>query len=345
MAKAGSISLVVPGLFDPFDGIDARALPKLPALSLLLGRAGHGAIPAHASDESFLQSLFFPDAVLPQSLPIAAIRWLNDFGQLPEFPVICADPVYLRPDKTQLRLFGLDQVNHDSAQLGRLVTLLNQEYAAESFHFIAGKNLHWYLCLDSPVNVETTSLSQVLGQNVAGMLPDGVEAGWLKNLFNEIQMILHNQAHSNDQLGKQYGPNSVWFYGAGPLPKSEQSVASQLYSNDAIARGMAKHATIKNCDCPENAVELGAVHDDVFIVLTDLQRAASYGDFNRWISCLLELEDRWFQPLLKQLKNRQIRRLSIYNKSGYKYTISNYNIMQIWRKDLELLTVSRRCLK
>ncbi|MEE9493061.1 MAG: hypothetical protein V3W04_06750 [Gammaproteobacteria bacterium] len=336
--RNSAVSLLIPGLFEAFDGIDPSLFPEMPSVTRLVSRAKRSSLPTLPNPESRLLDLLCPDCQLSKELPTAALRWRHDFAEPPMTPVICADPVYLRADQTELRLFADETFRFDRDMADELVTKLNELYAEDPLTFVVAAPDRWYICLQQAAEIATQPLSAVLGQNVSDYLPQGKDARYWRGLFNEIQMFLNTELSMRS--GSHTLPNSLWFHGMGTLPAVPTKAPRdfRLLSNQSFAQGVACWLSMPIEALPDTAdslVQGDGVQGDgqsIYIVLDQLAAPVAYGDFTAWGQQLEILEKNWIAPLLKQLKKRRIRQLNLYTNRHEKNTLTTYNIMNIFSR-------------
>ncbi len=236
------LTLFVPGLLGPGAdklGVAADAGLDLPALPRILAKADTSAFPWPCY-EAALCGLF---GISGQELPVAAITYPIDFIENTDSPWIRVDPVHLRADLHKLILFDGDflQLTPDEAQAlsGDLARALGNDLSGLR---ISPDAKRWYLLLSESPRLQTQPVSVVMGQDVRGLLPKGVDQGrWLR-LGNEIQMVLHEAAiNQRRETNRQIPANSVWFWGAGALPPAPaQCPWSAVFSDDPLALGLAR---------------------------------------------------------------------------------------------------------
>ena len=247
------VSVLIPGLFASFDGIDPSLFPAMPSVTRLVSRAKRSALPIMPNLESRLLNLLCPDCSFNKELPTATLRWQQDFGEPPMRPVICADPVYLRADQSELRLFAGETFRFDQDVVEELVAKLNALYAEDQLTFVVAAVDRWYICLHQAAEIETHPLSEVLGQNVSDYLPQGKDSRYWRGLFNEIQMFLNAELSMRSDAATL--PNSLWFHGMGALPivsPEPGSASIRLLSNHPFAQSLAAWLQMNNEALPDS---------------------------------------------------------------------------------------------
>lgn len=301
------LHLVLPGLVWP--SANARGYADAlgtPALDALLGHA-RIARSAAMSFEAWLGALF---GLHGDALPHAALRRLGEHrAPRVEGEWLCADPVHLHFARERLLLSDASELDITEAEAAALVAGLNDFLVADEADFAtieACAPTRWYLHPNAPVRARFVPLSDVVGRPVAHFLPAGDEGRRWQRIGNELQVFLHN--HPVNQAREAAGKrtiNSVWFWGAGTLPGRLAPPADCIVTDDILARGLARAAGIEP-DTPTALPER-----DALIVLEALHRPSLYLDIDAWRGRLLELEARWFAPLVAALKTRRISSVRI----------------------------------
>ncbi len=332
--SASNITLLIPGLLEPFSGIDPALFPALPALSTLLGKASCSATPDN-NFETMLCRFFNLSPNEKGELPIAQLTWLADFGSQSGSALLRADPVHLRPDKAEVRLFPVDQLALTAHETEQLIASLNEHCRRDGLEFIAATPFRWYVRLIQEAALTTQPLTVVAGKDIRHYLPRGADAAYWKTLFNEIQMLLH--AHPINQARRdKYQPtiNSLWFWGGSPVSNPGSKVNYFVAGEDPLTKGLANlsGATFKQAglDYPsvKSAVE-GQVNS--LIVYTGLMDAVACGDFNAWCQRLAQVEQSFFAPLLSAMKKGRFASAELLPCNGKVYRIKRHQLFKFWR--------------
>jgi len=325
------LHLVVPGLLWPKDSIrDVTQGLELPALGALLGR-GRRERRTTVSFERWLCEAFGvrPDEL--QELPIGALRLLGEGIDPGRDAWLCADPVHLRFSRNTL---VIDAAGPDLAieEAAPLVAALN-EHLGEFGEFLAPHPRRWYLRAKRTPRIVTHSLSAVTGRTLEPFLPQGEDARDWRRLINEAQVLLHNHPlnRAREAEGRPMA-NSLWPWGAGPLPAGAVAPAPHILADHPLALGLAKLVGVTATPVParfENAVSQGLT------LLETLSEAAQGLDATAWRSGLAELETRWFAPALAALKSRRIHGLrltALGDDALVDITLDAGDLWQFWRR-------------
>ena len=215
----------------------ARSLPaesRFPAIERVIARGRPSPAPAHSPNH--LRCRLFGQSI-PDPLPVAALTRAADTGALPADGSwwLRADPVTLRPDRTQVYMVGCgfgDAAPGERQAIDRLVRDV-LEHAGLSVE--EERNGRWCLPLDEPLEFEFTPLQEALGMDQADALPESPAARRWKRLITEIQVELHQR---REAVGAA-GVNSVWFWGGGPMPGAAAAPLGAVAADAPVTLGLA----------------------------------------------------------------------------------------------------------
>ncbi len=333
--------LVLPGLLWPSPGATGlTAGLALPSLETLLGFARTTASPPRPFESSLAHAFGLP----PDDVPVAALRRL---GERDDSPVdgqwICADPVHLQVTREHLLLSDADDLGLSAAEAGALLEGLNEYFLPAEPDFVrfeARSSRRWYLRLKTPARVVFSPLGEVVGRPVAGYMPRGDEAARWSRIINEGQVLLHN--HPINQARAAAGKptvNSLWFWGAGALPERVTPPAPIVRGEDRLTCGLARAAGIR-----PDGLTGRLPTQDAFIVVDTLLRPSLHLDIDRWRTGLVDLEARWFKPLLSALRSRRLSKLRIRipgERASLELDIGRFDLLKLWRKPRTLESLSQ----
>jgi hypothetical protein len=342
------LSLFIPELVwpEPDDGVLADI--DCPSLSTLLAR-GTFSKASKTSAETSLAALFGQ----PPTVSLAALRRAGeaDTRALPDAAgLVCADPVHLRFHEEHLILADSDHFEITREDAGFLVASLNAALGDEAF-FEAASAGRWYLRLcDTSLakEIETAPLSQVAGRSIARVLPEAFSGKRLRQFFNEAQMLLH--AHPLNQARENSGSetvNGLWLWGAGETPERVDSDFDGVWSNNALARGLARCAGVPAHPEPIDAAALfahAAQGSEQLVVIDALLAPAHYENEIACRDALQALEKRWFAPLKAALAGGGVASLQLVAPTAYgvlAWQIKRSDRWKFWRAPQSLVEVAK----
>jgi hypothetical protein len=301
-----SVRLVIPDMFLPGDiaaGISADL--RLPNLERLLGR-GRGEVLAPVALEDLLCNLFGMSS--SETAPVAAVS--AQFDGLGAGCWLRADPVHLRLQRDRVLMLEAPDIGADEATA--MCASLNKHFAGQDMEFFAPHPQRWYVRLDALPVIRTRPVSQLIGGDVRGSLPEGADAPRWHQLLNEMQMLLYS--HPLNEIRSARGAleiNSLHLWGAGDssdtLPQQSCDAASSddvLVEMFAAAAGIpfsawSGHWTVS----PRDGTQL--------LVWTGLRTALQNGDLEAWRNALSAFETGYAKPLWDALRSGKIKLLQI----------------------------------
>lgn len=331
------LHLVVPGLLWPKDSIrDVTQGLELPALGALLGRGRREQRPALAFERWLCEAF----GVQAEEMPVGALRLLGEGIDPGKDAWLCADPVHLRFSRNTLVVGGAAELELAGHEAEQLVATLNA-HLAEFGEFLAPHPRRWYLRAKRAPRIVTHALSAVTGRTLEPFLPRGDEAREWRRLINEAQVLLHNHPlnTAREAEGRPMA-NSLWPWGAGPLPARAASPAGHVEADHPLALGLAKLAGVTATPVParfENAVLQGLT------LLDTLSESAQSLDAATWRTGLAELETHWFAPALAALKARRthgLRLTALGDDAIVDLTLDAGDLWQFWRRPKTLADLS-----
>lgn len=328
-----NITLFIPGLFGPDIAIHPDDLPSLPALNWMLARGEHQAVkPQSASYQ--LCELFGLTQEDNGDLPIAAISRLTDDNQHPEGLWLRADPVHVKPDRDGLILidnkrFTLTQ--HDALALAASINIILKPYGLE---LEVPMPYRWYLKMPDDINIRTTPVDCIVGKDIMPFMPNGDDRINLIQLMNDIQMTLHDSdVNKKREQEKALPINSLWFWGYGTLPNIIDRHWSFIISDELLAKGLSMVAATPFSALPESYQDINKTDPSYngLIVINTLQQYSHYHDLEGWLEVLMDIEEKWFSPLLKAIKSKEIDQLHIKTDTN-SFDLVSLARYKFWKK-------------
>jgi hypothetical protein len=267
------------------------------------------------------------------SPPVAALSYLDDFGELPNGYCLRADPVHLRTDTGGLILFDSASFELGAAESRALVDTLAGHLAVDGWTLAHRDPRRWYLVGERPQELVTTALPALRGTPVPACSFTGTDAPVWTARLNELQMLMHNHPVNQARAARGQVPvNSLWLWGGGEAPAPAAADCSRVLGDNPFARGCARY-----CDLPAGppgaraADTLPAAGERQLVVLEDCRTAAAYDDFAGWQTALQRLEHDWFAVLLRALRTGRLERLDLLPLNGRRYCLPRRRLLAVWK--------------
>lgn len=336
-----SITLIIPGLLPPPPGVTREHLPATPMLDRLLARADRLRIA-----EDYYRLLFerFDLEINPSmDYPLAALSHLADAGHADGL-WLRADPVHLSAGSEGMVLIDGHMLKIGPDEAEALAGVL-QPWLAELGATI--EVLHpqrWYLHLKQQPAIQTTPLTAIRGRDVSMALPCGRDRTRWRQLFNEIQMLLHEMRINRDRSRRgALTVNSLWFWGLGELPQpAARCEPDMVFTDDAVARGLAQlyKVSVKSLPATGDDCLLQAEGAERLLIVNDEGWAfGQYGDADGWLAFIELLERDWLRPLYQGLRWGRLRRFDIL-LPGAGFRIVSRHLWRVWRRPAVLTSVN-----
>jgi hypothetical protein len=336
------LELVVPGLFQAQDRA-GKSVPA-PMLELLLARGRRTAGPAGTLETWLCRAFGLHEAASGNSpVPAGALTALACGLEAGAHAWLRADPVHLRADRDRVLLLPSRAfaVSPEEAQglAGALAPLL-----AGNFLLHAVRPDLWCMRVEQPGAADASSSSPVdlAGADIDPHLPP---KRW-HLLLTELQMALY--AHPANTAREQRGDpaiNSVWLWGAGPLPDAASGPWQSVSADDPVALGLGRLAQMRYrtpgagaTDWLERAPEDGR-H---LVVLDSMRGVRAVGDLEALAQRLRSLEADWFAPLHAALKSRRLGMLTLHvPEAGASFETVGGDLGRFWRRPRPLSSYAK----
>lgn len=327
------LHLIVPDLLLPQRfAAEVSADLDFPYLQKLLARGDHQALAAQSMESVLCQAF---NVAVQHDLPIAAISATCD--GLPDGIWMRADPVHLSLQRDQMIL---SQPKLDAHEAAQFCAALNEYFVGQGMTFYAPHPQRWYVQLQQVPNMRTTPLAEVIGGNVRGALPQGVDGAFWHQLFNEMQMLLY--AHAWNEVRETRGElaiNSLWLWGAGTtvIPQARYAM---LYSDDKMGEMFAAAAGIAHQPLSNLILDM---EGEGLMVYSALRVAMQSGDLHAWREALMKLETNIARPVWHALRDGSLASVQVDILAGdntRRMLLTASNTWRVWRSGKRLATYS-----
>lgn len=300
--------LLVPGLFEP---PDPEITGHFPNLDMLLSRSDH-VVEKNDDFESLLCSHFDVESPPNQDLPSAPLMLSGEGGEPQTESWAVAAPACLHVDRDRLLLLPMAVEDIERFDVDRLREAFNRHFRDDGIELLTDFPRHWYLRLQQPRELTTSSLAQVAGRTLDPFLPSGKDSGWLRGLMNESQMLLHGLEIP--------GLNGLWIWGVGQLPEAVHSHFGEISGDNPLLRGLKA-----------NAAPAPGSHDGDRMMVNDAPlQAVQSGDQPQWLVAMEDL-DAAVGELLQELRAGEIRQIILQDGSGSSFYFRPFMRFRLWR--------------
>lgn len=334
--QAGSVCLLLPGLLRTIASASTGLEPR--SVSRLLSHAS--VVPVCSSSEcpDFEQLTihwFNSDADTQQGCAARLGYALEIDPQAAPDLVLRADPVYQQIDQQQVVLADPAVLDLNINEARQLVESLNSHLAQDNLTLRLETPQRWYLCGDTPVDVDGASPALAIGRSVARYPLTGRDARRWQGLLAELQMVLfEHPVNLQRQQAGQLPVNSVWFWGQGEPQRRfgargfRAQSQGRVYTDDFYVSSVAAYAQLPVVSL--DAIDWG---DGRPLLVADgrLQTALNTGDAEAFGALLDELNTRVFKPLWRNLSAGRVRTVWLWT-GQHCYHLDYKARRRFWRR-------------
>ncbi len=286
--------------------------------------------------DAFLFNLFVNDKI--SHAPAAVLRHSDS-------PALCADPIHLKADTSDLYLHPCGHIRLDLAERQEMEALLNSHLSESGWEFVFTPAGGGVIKLDKTLTVSTTPLSEVSGKGITQYLPEGEHAQVLQRLMNEIQMLLHHAEFNKARVANgQLPANAVWLWGEGSLPKLQTHGYTRVVGSGEIEKSLSDLTGIpfaaainKQAVLPE-IKQLLTRGESQLIILRNLVRSVQEDDYYTWSEVMKKIDTDLFAPIKQQLQQGKIKNLRIMIEDGYYFDFKKTGRFNFWQRSQPLST-------
>ncbi len=259
--------------------------------------------------------------VVPVQFAHAAVARQGEVGDASLNVWLRADPCWLQPDMSTLRMMACGQLQLTQSEAEDLAASVRAVFGDAGMELSIPHPDRWYLKL--PMGSDPPPFSppaDVLGDDIERHLPSGNSGLRWKRLLNEVQMSLHLHPVSKRREAKGMTPvNSLWFWGGGRLPNRVRPARARYFTEDQMLRGLANLAGVV---CLPVAASLAAIDNcsDSMIDLRGVDPQPLIAD--------------WLDPLIRRLRAKQMQDITFGFSAGERFELRSAHRWRFWRKPL-----------
>jgi hypothetical protein len=239
MLKTGMVRIALPGLADSVANCAAQGQAvRLPAGEWLVARGERRAGGCGDWRRWVLTDGGLGEDALDR-FPAGPCVLFARTGREPQGSWACAEPVHLLTALDHLQLGSPVPLPLAAADRDELVESLNRHFAGSGFRLHSTERGGW-LCECPPgLRCAVREPAAAIGGNLRDLLPAGPDAGRVRALVNEAQMLLHDHP-ANERRAARGEPavNSVWLWGIGAAVERTARAQGTLVSDDDWLLGL-----------------------------------------------------------------------------------------------------------
>jgi len=336
MTQNRRLQMIAPGLLGPVTDADAVAAlhASIPALERFLARAD-------ARDEvspDFAAAVFAAFSLGGRDLPVAAVSRLGEHdggtAHVGEFHWLRADPVHLRVDTHNARLFGSHMLELQADEARGLVERLRAHFEEDGLRFEAPVPERWYVATRENFDLHADSPQRVAGRNIDLFLPTGTDAGRWRQWMNEAQMLLHDAPENLRRADEGRLPvNSFWPWGGGRLPVEPfETVPDVVWSDEPMVHGLARLAEIPAHPLPASVADWLPAEGDNLVVHSGLADPLVHGDIEGWLEAVDRFAGKWVGPLHERVGAGELDEFVLAVDGSRRFRLRPVHRRRWWRR-------------
>ena len=234
-----------------------------------------------------------------------------------------ADPINLQPDRDTALLAGYEELALTQDEADKLVSKINEHFSDEPWQLYTFSPHRWYLRLDNSVNLKTTPLAKVLGEDINAFIPTGEDADYWFRTTNEMQMLLHGtNVNFERESHNMWTANSIWLWGGGCLPEIKlNSHYDKILTDNTIFFGLGYHCgldvlPLKPILPLDNNFSDNLKTNNIFVVLDMLSKQVQNRDLYTFVEELNKLETDFLISCNELLLNGTVQTIKIITDAG-----------------------------
>lgn len=318
-----TLALIVPHLNPLLEGGSSDGVSRWPNLARLAGR---GSIAQRVLDtkleplhSSVIESVGLRDA--SDSYPSAAVIRTGASGERASGFWLRAQPIHFAAGLDRLTtvvLRGDSRMSESERAL--LEPIFTEHLQSSGLELHHACNDEWLLRSDVSLQLQTVSPEFAAANPRAEILPRGRDAGNLRRLMTEMQMLLHEHpVNARRQARGLPVINAIWIHGEGMLSDTASASLPEAWGEDFYLRGIYR--------LHDKSVRATPI--DVPTMLSQMQREsvavidASDSDV---------LETQWLAPLTRALRGGAIAKLTLM-LDEWQVTADRAAMFKLWRRE------------
>ena len=266
--------------------------------------------------ELLLDVLSIIGVAVPQD-GLAALRAWGQSGERPDAWTAAADPVHYQARLRDIRLRSLPRDAKTALDLQEIFASLGDNFDPDDGYNFVCSDDRGYLRAAAKMPLPSVSAQVADGHVPDKFTPSGNEARAYHRLLGELQMFLHEHpVNVRRQDAGLPAINSLWLWGGGVAPASENHPLPDLYAADDLFKGYwaAAEAVARPWSNFSNCLESSP---QGFVAILDAL------DLGAIVDCLRDLD--------AVFSRGNIRRLVVLFHDGLQVQMDRFDRFKVWR--------------
>lgn len=242
-----------------------------------------------------------------------------------------ADPVCLQADRDTALLVAHEELALTGDEANNLVDLINTHFIDEPWQLYSFSPHRWYLRLEQPIDLITTPLETVLGEDINRFAPSGNDAGYWHKITNEMQMLLHGSSVNFERDSRNFPTaNSVWLWGGGILhEKTGLSNYHSLITDNRIFKGIGHYCEVDIFSLDTDNID-NIEHGLHLIILDMLSSYVQQHDLYSFVQTLNSIVESYLLSCNELLLSGKINEIKLITDKGN--IVINKKLLRRWWK-------------
>lgn len=254
--------------------------------------------------------------------PRAAVMHTGATGERATGFWLRAQPIHFAAGLDRLTTVVLQGNGRMTAQESTILgSLLSEHLQSAGFELHHTAHDEWLLRSERPLQLRTVTPEFAAANPRGEILPQGSDAGALRRLMTELQMLLHEHP-LNAQREARGAPaiNAVWIHGEGILSDVAAVSLPEAFGEDVYLQGVYRlHGkAVKSLPAEPHAL-LSQVHGPTVVVVA--------------VPDLDVLEAQWLAAVSRALLTGAIAKLDLFLE-GWRVTADRASLFKFWRREL-----------
>ncbi len=315
------LTIIVPDLNPVLGGDDVQA-SRWPTLARLAGRGSLARRVLDARSDSLhtaiLDALALRNAA--EKYPSAAVMRTGATNERAEGFWLRVQPIHFVAGLDRITTVVLRGVGRMTAtERSSLDPVFAQHLQSTELELHAA-NDEWLLRSSAPLRLQTVTPEFAAANPSADILPRGADAGPIRRLMTEMQMLLHEHpVNGRRQTRGAPAINAVWVHGEGILSDVSSVSLPAGYGEDPFLRGIYRLHDQTVGAKPADAKALLAQSRGPTVAVIDARD-------------LDVLETQWLAPLARALLSGAISKLTLL-LDEWQVSVGRTDLFKLWRRE------------
>jgi hypothetical protein len=204
-----------------------------------------------------------------------------------------------------------------SDERAELQSVIEDHLRAHGLTLHTNTSAGWMVAFERRVDASTCAPDAAARSDLAEAMPQGADAGMLRRLMTECQMLLHDHPVNARRAARELPAiNALWLWGGGELAATPSRTLPVIVASDPYAKGLAFVHGRPSRDVPSGPGAL-ACEADMVVVAEPME--------------VRTLEEQWLAPLMRAVSQGSWGRLDVMIE-GWRLSVDRASLWRFWRR-------------